>query len=67
MPNHLDLLAECIATQEKIEALQEKISFARVVASHDQAIQIELDRAQSALDEQRNGLELHMAAFAASN
>jgi hypothetical protein len=67
MPNHFDILAECLATQQKIDALQEKITYARIVAYDNQAIQIELDRAQSALDEQRDGLELHMAAFAASN
>lgn len=65
--NHIVLLEGIYATIERQAEVQEKLNFARVIAHNDQAIQLELDRQQEALDATLESLEYHMTVIPLSN
>ena len=64
--NHIELIRECVETQNKIEAMQTKINFAFVVITDETDREL-LRQTQIDLDSQREALELQMIQFQLSN
>ena len=64
--NHIELIRECVETQNKIEAMQTKINFAFVVITDETDREL-LRQTQIDLDAQREALELQMIQFQLSN